>query len=88
MRTRILWGCLVALACTPALADSRSEKYRDGGCDVERKFDSGKMESKIECKPRYGANAGSGKEEFRRGDCLIKREWKANGEYKEEVKCD
>lgn len=28
-----------------------------------------------------------GKEEFRDGDCLVKREWKQDGAYKEEVDC-
>jgi hypothetical protein len=79
---------VLALPAT-ALADSRSEKYRSNGCEVERKVEGqGKMESKVECKPRFdGARFGSGKEEFRRGGCEVKREWKENGEFKEEVKC-
>ena len=75
-----------------AAADSRTEKFRDRGCDVERKYDKdGKYEQKVECKPgrhhafRDGRRAG--KEEYRRGRCEIKREWKEDGEYKEEVKC-
>jgi hypothetical protein len=76
-----------------AVADSRTDKYRSRGCDIERKYDDdGKFEEKIECKPgahgisdRLGPR--SGKEEYRRGNCEIKREWKENGEYKEEVKC-
>jgi len=74
-----------------ALADGRTEKYRSGGCEVERKYDSGKYESKVEFKPGRGAarfSAGEGKEEFRRNGCEIKREWKPNGEYKEEIKCN
>ena len=74
-----------------ANADGRTEKYRNGGCEVERKYDSGKFESKVECKPGRGAarlSAGEGKEEFRRNGCEVKREWKPNGEYKEEIKCD
>ncbi len=72
-----------------AAADSRTKKYRSGGCDIEEKYDNGgKFEKKVECKPGYrGASFRVGKEEFRRGGCEIKREWKENGEYKEEVKC-
>ena len=76
----------------PAVANDQTQKYRSGGCEVERKYgDTGKYESKVECKPgRSGTrlSAGEGKEEFRRNGCLVKREWKQNGEYKEEVKCD
>jgi hypothetical protein len=74
-----------------AVADGRTEKFRSGGCEVERKYDSGKYESKVECKPGRGAarlSAGEGKEEFKRNGCEVKREWKPNGEYKEEIKCD
>jgi hypothetical protein len=75
-----------------ATADDRTQKYRGGGCEVERKYgDTGKYESKVECKPGRGAarlSAGEGKEEFKRNGCEVKREWKQNGEYKEEVKCD
>lgn len=80
---------LILASATSALADSRSQKYRSNGCEVERKFDDdGKSETKVDCKPGYGrAYAGAGKEEFRQGGCEIKREWKPNGEYKEEVKC-
>jgi hypothetical protein len=86
----VFWATLGILAASSALADDRAEKYRSNGCEVERKYDSGKVESKVECKPRgfIGAYRGSGKEEFRQGGCLIKREWKQNGEYKEEVKCE
>ncbi len=76
-----------------AVADSRTEKFRSRGCDIERKYDDdGKFEEKIECKPgayrgRDRQGARSGKEEYRRGNCEIKREWKEDGEYKEEVKC-
>ena len=52
---------------------------------------TGKYESKVECKPGRGVtrlSAGEGKEEFKRNGCEVKREWKQNGEYKEEVKCD
>jgi hypothetical protein len=75
----------------PVVADGRTEKYRSGGCEVERKYGSDKYESKVECKPVRGVarrSAGEGKEEFRRNGCDVKREWKQNGEYKEEVKCD
>ena len=81
---------LVILAA-PGLADSRSEKYRSSGCEIERKFDDdGKFESKIECKPGRGqARLGDdAKEEFRQGGCKVKREWKKDGAYKEEVTCD
>lgn len=80
---------LILASAASALADSRSQKYRSNGCEVERKFDDdGKSETKIDCKPGYGrAYAGAGKEEFRQGGCEIKREWKPDGEYKEEVKC-
>jgi hypothetical protein len=80
---------LIMASAASALADSRSQKYRSNGCEVERKFDDdGKSETKVDCKPGYGrAYAGTGKEEFRQGGCEIKREWKPNGEYKEEVKC-
>ena len=74
-----------------ATADDRTQKYRSGGCEVERKYGSDKYESKVECKPGRGAarlSAGEGKEEFKRNGCEVKREWKQNGEYKEEVKCD
>jgi hypothetical protein len=76
-----------------AAADDRTQKYRSGGCDVERKYgDTGKYESKVECKPGRGvtrlSSGGEGKEEFKRNGCEVKREWKQNGEYKEEVKCD
>jgi len=36
--------------------------------------------------PGSGRSA-EGKEEFRDGDCLVKREWKRDGAYKEEVDC-
>jgi hypothetical protein len=80
---------LILASAASVLADSRSQKYRSNGCEVERKFDDdGKSETKVDCKPGYGrAYAGAGKEEFRQGGCEIKREWKPNGEYKEEVKC-
>ncbi len=74
-----------------SIADDRTQKYRSGGCEVERKYGSDKYESKVECKPGRGAarlSAGEGKEEFKRNGCEVKREWKQNGEYKEEVKCD
>jgi hypothetical protein len=75
-----------------AIANDQTQKYRSGGCEVERKYgDTGKYESKVECKPGRGGtrlSAGEGKEEFKRNGCLVKREWKQNGEYKEEVKCD
>jgi hypothetical protein len=75
-----------------AIADDRTQKYRSGGCEVERKYgSSGKYESKVECKSGRGAArfaSGEGKEEFKRNGCEVKREWKRNGEYKEEVKCD
>ena len=74
-----------------ATANDQTQKYRSGGCEVERKYDSGKYESKVECKPGRGAarlSAGEGKEEFKRNGCEVKREWKPNGEYKEEIKCD
>ncbi len=72
-----------------ALADSQSQKYRNNGCEIERKIEhDGKSETKVDCKPGFGrAYVDTGKEEFRQGGCEIKREWKANGEYKEEVKC-
>lgn len=75
----------------PVVADGRAEKYRSGGCEVERKYGSDKYESKVECKATRGVvrrSSGEGKEEFRRNGCEVKREWKQNGEYKEEVKCD
>ena len=61
---------------------------------IKNLYDNGKFEKKTDCKPGsrsasfQGGRAGSGKEEYRRGNCEIKREWKENGEYKEEVKCD
>ena len=65
-------------AMPSAIANDRTQKYRSGGCEVERKYgDTGKYESKVECKPgRAGTrlSAVEGKEQ--------------NGEYKEEVKCD
>jgi len=74
------------------IADDRTQKYRSGGCEIERKYGSDKYESKVECKPGRGvtrlSSGGEGKEEFRRNGCEVKREWKQNGEYKEEVKCD
>ena len=76
---------------SPAIANDRTEKYRSGGCEVERKAGSGKYESKVECKGGRGGpmfSAGEGKQEFKSGGCEVKREWKQNGEYKEEVKCD
>lgn len=78
---------------TQAVADSRTEKYRSGGCEIERKYDEdGKFEKKVECKRGYRdglypAWRGEGKEEFSRGGCEVKREWKKDGEFKEEVKC-
>lgn len=80
---------LVLASATAALADSQSQKYRNNGCEIERKIENdGKSETKVDCKPGFGrAYVGTGKEEFRQGGCEIKREWKANGEYKEEVKC-
>jgi hypothetical protein len=85
---------LLALA-PECLADSRTVKYRSGGCDIERKYaDDGTYEEKVECKSdkrrtqfRSGHEQRVGKEEFRRGGCEVKREWKEDGEYKEEVKC-
>ena len=83
-------ACLGGMAS--ATADDSTQKYRSGGCEIERKYgDTGKFESKVECKPGRGGtrlSAGEGKEEFKRNGCLVKREWKQNGEYKEEVKCD
>jgi hypothetical protein len=75
---------------SPGIADDRTEKYRSGGCEVERKAGSGKYESKVECKPGRGPlfSAGEGKQEFKSNGCEVKREWKRNGEYKEEIKCD
>jgi hypothetical protein len=76
---------------SPAIADGRTEKYRSGGCEVERKYGSDKYESKVECKSTRGVARGlssEGKEKFKRNGCEVKREWKQNGEYKEEVKCD
>ena len=35
----------------------------------------------------YGDDVREYKEEFRQGDCKIKRKWERDGEYKEEVKC-
>ena len=75
------------------------EKYEDtlkalqSAKEAERKYgDTGKYESKVECKPGRGvtrlSSGGEGKEEFRRNGCEVKREWKRSGEYKEEVKCD
>jgi hypothetical protein len=86
----IVPALLFAVSVAPALADSRTQKYRSNGCEIERKFDDDKYETKVDCKPGYGRarlNGGSGKEEFRQGGCEIKREWKEDGEYKEEVKC-
>jgi hypothetical protein len=75
-----------------ATANDQTQKYRNGGCEIERKYgDTGKYESKVECKPGRGGtrlSGSEGKEEFKRNGCLVKREWKQNGEYKEEVKCD
>jgi hypothetical protein len=75
-----------------SLADDRVQKFRSGGCDVERKYESsGKYESKVECKPgsRFAPIAsGSGKEELRQRGCEVKREWKQDGGYKEEIKCE
>lgn len=87
----IVLGVAFLGATAPATADDRTQKYRSGGCEVERKYGSGKYESKVECKPGRGAtrlSAGEGKEKFKRNGCEVKREWKQNGEYKEEVKCD
>jgi hypothetical protein len=80
---------VLLVSTMPSLADSRTEKYRSNGCEIERRFDSnGKSETKVDCKPRLDrVRGGSGKEEFRYGGCEIKREWKEDGEYKEEVKC-
>ena len=74
-----------------AIANDGTQKYRSGGCEVERKQGADKYESKVECKPGRGSArlfAGEGKEEFKRNGCEVKREWKKNGEYKEEIKCD
>ncbi|TAJ40193.1 MAG: hypothetical protein EPO67_00450 [Reyranella sp.] len=79
---------IVAAAASPAVADDRSQKYRSNGCEVERKADGFKYESKVECKGGGPARFREAKEEFRQGPCLVKREWKKDGEYKEEVKCD
>lgn len=79
---------ILAAAASPVAADGRSQKYRSNGCEVERKTDGLKYESKIECKGGGPARFGEAKEEFRQGPCLVKREWKKDGEYKEEVKCD
>lgn len=79
----------LAGAFTSGFADSRSQKYRSNGCEIERKSDDGgKFESKVECKGGGPARFGEAKEEFRQGPCLIKREWKKDGGYKEEVKCE
>jgi hypothetical protein len=80
---------VLLMSVLPSLADSRTEKYRSNGCEIERKLErDGKVETKVDCKPGYSrARIGSGKEEFRYGGCKIKREWKEDGEYKEEVKC-
>ncbi len=79
---------VLAVAFAPAHADSRSQKYRSNGCEVERKTDGTRFESKVECKDGGPARFGEAKEEFRQGPCLVKREWKKDGEYKEEIKCD
>lgn len=89
----ILLGAALLLGLASAIADDRTQKYRSGGCEVERKYgSSGKYESKVECKSGGGGAArfasGEGNEEFKRNGCEVKREWKRNGEYKEEVKCD
>jgi hypothetical protein len=75
---------------SPGIADDRTEKYRSGGCEVERKAGPAKYESKVECKAGRGPlfSAGEGKQEFKSNGCEVKREWKKNGEYKEEIKCD
>jgi hypothetical protein len=39
-------------------------------------------------KDESGHGRGEGKEEYWDGNCKIVREWKRNGEYKEEIKCD
>lgn len=39
-------------------------------------------------KDEKGYGRGEGKEEYWDGNCKIVREWKRNGEYKEEIKCD
>ncbi|HJQ58867.1 MAG TPA: hypothetical protein VJ890_18315 [Vineibacter sp.] len=91
----IALGLLLAGWAGAALADSRTDKFRRGDCEVERKYgDRGAYEEKVECKPDRRRSSSrefdgrrEGKEEFRRGRCEVKREWKENGEYKEEVKC-
>jgi hypothetical protein len=79
----------ISTSIGPGLADNRTQKYRSGGCEIERQVDSdGKFETKVDCKPGYGRGYfGAGKEEFVQGGCEIKREWKRDGEHKEEVKC-
>jgi len=90
MKSALLAAAFLGFA-VPVIADDRTEKYRSGGCAVERKFgDDGKYESKVECKPGRGmarTAAGEGKQEFRHGGCQVKREWKLDGEFKEEIKC-
>lgn len=94
MRLLLSAAMLSAGLAAEATADSRTSKYRSGGCEIEEKYDDdGKFEKKVDCKPGHRGAAFRdgrgrvGKEEYRQGRCDIKREWKENGEYKEEVKC-
>jgi len=52
MKTYFWAVAFLLLASSGALADSLTEKFRSNGCEVEGKFDDGKVESKVECQPR------------------------------------
>jgi hypothetical protein len=97
---RSLWGgAALGLAllgwAAAAEADSRTEKFRRGDCEVERKYgDRGEFDEKIDCRPgRHrgpyydGDRRRVGKEKFRQGRCKVKREWKEDGVYNEEINC-
>ncbi|NSX13788.1 hypothetical protein HTY52_06800 [Cupriavidus taiwanensis] len=62
------------------------EKFRSGGCEVEReqKRDG---EYKEERKCKGGPRGYEQKQKYREGPCLIEREWKRDGEFEEKIEC-
>lgn len=51
---------------------------RERGYDRDRGYDRGRNSYNMD---------RDYKQEFRQGNCKVKRKWKRNGEYKEETKC-
>lgn len=98
MRYGLIALFAASLLATPASADpdkDESGKGRRGDRgQPEFNFDRGNDRGRGYDRDR-GYERGRGsysmdrdyKQEFRQGNCKVKRKWKRNGEYKEETKC-